>query len=66
MQSLEDSDNHDDQLLNQKQMRDKALQQAGGVVEIANCFPRPCTSSATRSQTRAGTTSASIAPTTRA
>ncbi|HBP1408676.1 TPA: toprim domain-containing protein, partial [Pseudomonas aeruginosa] len=40
MQSLEDSDNHDDQLLNQKQMRDKALQQAGGVVEIANCFPQ--------------------------
>ncbi|WEJ70359.1 toprim domain-containing protein [Pseudomonas sp. PSE14] len=40
MQSLEDSEDHDDQLLNQKQMRDKALQQAGGVVEIANCFPQ--------------------------
>lgn len=40
MQHLEDSENHDDQLLNQKQMRDKALQEAGGVVEIANCFPQ--------------------------
>ncbi|KAF1072673.1 MAG: hypothetical protein GAK45_00108 [Pseudomonas citronellolis] len=40
MESLENSDHHEDQLLNQKQMRDKALQQSGGVVEIANCFPQ--------------------------
>ncbi|WP_146038374.1 hypothetical protein [Pseudomonas sp. FW300-N1A1] len=31
--------NHDDQLLNQAQQREKALQQSGSVVEIANCYP---------------------------
>jgi len=40
MQNLESSEDHDEQLLNQKEMRDKALQQSGAVVEIANCFPQ--------------------------
>jgi len=40
VQDLEDSDQHDDQLLNQAQMREKALQQSGSVVEIANCYPQ--------------------------
>lgn len=40
IQDLEDSDQHDDQLLNQAQMREKALQQSGSVVEIANCYPQ--------------------------
>ncbi|MFJ5237036.1 toprim domain-containing protein [Pseudomonas neuropathica] len=40
MQDIEDSENHDDQLLNQAQQREKALQQSGSVVEIANCYPQ--------------------------
>ncbi|WP_252275190.1 toprim domain-containing protein [Pseudomonas subflava] len=40
MQGLEDSDDHEEQLLNTKQMREKALRQAGCVVEIANCYPQ--------------------------
>lgn len=40
VQDLEDSEQHDDQLLNQAQMREKALQQSGSVVEIANCYPQ--------------------------
>ncbi|MBV4459443.1 toprim domain-containing protein [Pseudomonas sp. COR58] len=40
MQDIEDSENHDDQLLNQSQQREKALQQSGSVVEIANCYPQ--------------------------
>lgn len=39
MQELEGDDESDDQLLNKKQMRGKALQQSGSVIEIANCFP---------------------------
>lgn len=39
-QNLESSDRHDDQLLNDKQIREKALREAGCVVEIANCYPR--------------------------
>ncbi len=39
MQQLEGSDRHEDQLLNDKQRREKALRQCGGVVEIANCYP---------------------------
>ncbi|RON62033.1 bifunctional DNA primase/helicase [Pseudomonas fluorescens] len=40
MQSLETSTSHEDQLLSEKQRRQKALRQCGGVVEIANCFPQ--------------------------
>jgi len=40
MQDLEGSDDHDDQLLNDRQMREKALQQSGSVIEIANCYPK--------------------------
>ncbi|WJV21675.1 MULTISPECIES: toprim domain-containing protein [Pseudomonas] len=40
MQDIEDSESHDDQLLNQSQQREKALQQSGSVVEIANCYPQ--------------------------
>lgn len=40
VQDLENSEGHEEQLLNNKQMREKALQQAGCVVEIANCYPR--------------------------
>ncbi|MHA6126277.1 toprim domain-containing protein [Pseudomonas fluorescens group sp. PF-1] len=40
MQALESSDRHEDQLLNEKQRREKALRQCGGVVEIANCYPQ--------------------------
>jgi ribosomal protein L37E len=40
MQDIEDSESHDDQLLNQAQQREKALQQSGSVVEIANCYPQ--------------------------
>ena len=40
MQSLETSTSHEDQLLSEKQRRQKALRQCGGVVEIANCYPR--------------------------
>ena len=39
-QGLEDSDDHDDQLLNKKEVVDKALQQCGSVLEIANCYPQ--------------------------
>lgn len=40
MQALETSERQEDQLLNDKQRRDKALRQCGGVVEIANCYPQ--------------------------
>ena len=40
MQALETSERHEDQLLNDKQRRDKALRQCGSVVEIANCYPQ--------------------------
>ncbi|WP_439856441.1 toprim domain-containing protein [Pseudomonas yamanorum] len=40
MQSLESSERQEDQLLSDKQRRDKALRQCGGVVEIANCYPQ--------------------------
>ncbi len=40
MQDLESSDDHDNQLLNDRQMREKALQQSGSVIEIANCYPQ--------------------------
>ncbi|WP_193754022.1 toprim domain-containing protein [Pseudomonas mediterranea] len=40
MQALESSERHEDQLLNDKQRRDRALRQCGGVVEIANCYPQ--------------------------
>ena len=40
VQELEDDDHSDDQLLNKKQIRGKALQQSGSVIEIANCFPQ--------------------------
>ncbi|MDH0894665.1 MULTISPECIES: toprim domain-containing protein [unclassified Pseudomonas] len=40
MRGLEDSDDHDEKLLNTRQMREKALRQAGCVVEIANCYPQ--------------------------
>ncbi len=40
MQDLEGSDDHDDQLLNDRQRREKALQQSGSVIEIANCYPK--------------------------
>ena len=40
MQELENSEDHDDQLLNDRQMREKALQQCGSVIEIANCYPQ--------------------------
>ncbi|WP_296250351.1 toprim domain-containing protein [Pseudomonas sp. UBA4194] len=40
MQALETSDNHEEQLLNEKAMREKALRMSGCVVEIANCYPR--------------------------
>ncbi|MET1080286.1 MAG: toprim domain-containing protein [Pseudomonas sp.] len=39
MQELEGSDDHDDQQLNERQKREKALQQCGNVAEIANCYP---------------------------
>jgi hypothetical protein len=40
MQALETSENHEEQLLNQKAMREKALRMSGCVVEIANCYPQ--------------------------
>ncbi|KAA8739197.1 bifunctional DNA primase/helicase [Pseudomonas koreensis] len=40
MQALESSERREDQLLNEKQRREKALRQCGGVVEIANCYPQ--------------------------
>ena len=39
VQELEESDDQDDKLLNDRQMREKALQQSGCAVEIANCYP---------------------------
>lgn len=39
-QSLEGSERLEDKLLNEKQVRDKALRQCGAVVEIANCYPQ--------------------------
>ncbi|MBS7660526.1 toprim domain-containing protein [Pseudomonas lalucatii] len=39
-QQLENSDSHEDALLNEKQRREKALRQCGTVVEIANCYPQ--------------------------
>jgi hypothetical protein len=39
-QQLEESERQEDQLLNDKQRRDKALRQCGAVVEIANCYPQ--------------------------
>ncbi|MBA1289154.1 toprim domain-containing protein [Pseudomonas japonica] len=39
-QALESSDQHEDQLLDDKARREKALRMSGGVVEIANCYPR--------------------------
>jgi len=39
-QALEDSEHHDDKLLNDRQMTEKALRQSGCVVEIANCYPQ--------------------------
>jgi len=35
---LDGSEHHDDQLLNDKQRRDKALRQSAAVVRIANCY----------------------------
>lgn len=40
VQDLEGDDESEDQLLNTKQIRGKALQQSGSVVEIANCYPQ--------------------------
>lgn len=40
MQQLEESERHEDKLLNDKQRRDKALRQCGAVAEIANCYPQ--------------------------
>ncbi|MFJ3375372.1 toprim domain-containing protein [Pseudomonas sp. NPDC086112] len=40
IQELEDSDHHDDQLLNNKQMRTKAMQQCGALQRIATCNPK--------------------------
>ncbi|BAU74362.1 toprim domain-containing protein [Metapseudomonas furukawaii] len=40
VQALENSDHQDDQLLNDRQVREKALRQSGCVTEIANCYPQ--------------------------
>ncbi|MGH8385510.1 MAG: toprim domain-containing protein [Pseudomonas sp.] len=40
MQALETSENHEEQQLNNKAMREKALRMSGCVVEIANCYPQ--------------------------
>ncbi|WP_421684637.1 bifunctional DNA primase/helicase [Stutzerimonas urumqiensis] len=40
VQGLEDGDEHEEQLLTRKEVREKALRMSGGVVEIANCYPR--------------------------
>lgn len=40
MRGLEDTEDQDEQVLNHKQKREKALRQAGCVVEIANCYPQ--------------------------
>ncbi|WP_225775889.1 toprim domain-containing protein [Pseudomonas sp. Marseille-Q5115] len=39
-QALESSEKQEDQQLNDKQRREKALAMSGGVVEIANCYPQ--------------------------
>ncbi|AUG04859.1 bifunctional DNA primase/helicase [Pseudomonas sp. 09C 129] len=38
IRELESSDKHDDQLLSDRQRRDKALRQCGAVVRIASCY----------------------------
>lgn len=40
IEDLENDDESADQLLNQRQQREKALRQAGCLVEIANCYPQ--------------------------
>lgn len=40
VQSLTDSDDQEEQLLNDKAIREKALRNSGCVVEIANCYPQ--------------------------
>lgn len=40
LQALEESDEAEDRALTDRQMRAKALRQAGAVVEIANCYPQ--------------------------
>ncbi|KAF1019927.1 MAG: hypothetical protein GAK37_03638 [Pseudomonas sp.] len=40
VQGLESSEREEEQKLNDKQRRDKALRMCGGVVEIANCYPQ--------------------------
>ncbi|WP_312958809.1 toprim domain-containing protein [Stutzerimonas nitrititolerans] len=40
VQGLEGGDEHEEQLLSRKEIRDKALRMAGCVVEIANCYPQ--------------------------
>ncbi|WP_311968566.1 toprim domain-containing protein [Pseudomonas baltica] len=40
MQALESSEGHEDQLLDEKGRREKALRMSGCVVEIANCYPK--------------------------
>lgn len=40
MQDLEDSEHQDDQLLNDKQRRAKAMQQCGAIQRIATCNPK--------------------------
>lgn len=40
IQQLRDSDNHENNLLNDRQLRDKAMRQCGMVIEVANCYPQ--------------------------
>lgn len=40
VQSLDESERQEDQVLNDKQRRDKALRQCGVVTELAECFPQ--------------------------
>ncbi len=40
LQQLDESERHEDLLLNDRQRRDKALRQCGAVIEIANCYPQ--------------------------
>lgn len=40
VQNLEGSEGHDEQLLNEREIREEALRNCGGVVEIANCYPQ--------------------------
>jgi len=39
-QRLMESDSHEDRLLNERQIRDKALRECGAVVRLANCYPQ--------------------------